>query len=172
MLYYQTKTGGKWTSSFEDRAEIVTFWLYEPLLWCWQYTEDGESIFLHETLVHDAAPIFFAWHSGSWRCITIPSLVSKWSAVQKLLSGQTFANILNPCWDLDLDHNNPIFAQDTLVYNVVLSNQVWLQKKKQSQNSNLKDLVEIVIFWLHKPLLWPWHWRQWTNFTAWHTTLW
>ena len=27
------------------------------------------------------------------------------------------------------------------------------------QTSSLKDIVEIVTFWLYKPLLWPWHWR-------------
>ena len=38
--------------------------------------------------------------------------------------------------------------------------------------SNLEDTTEIVIFWLYKPLLWPWHWTQWTNFSLWHSGLW
>ena len=29
---------------------------------------------------------------------------------------------------------------------------------------SLEDTTEIVIFWLYKPSLWPWHWTQWTNF--------
>ena len=28
------------------------------------------------------------------------------------------------------------------------------------------------IFWLYKPSLWPWHWTQWTNFSAWHSGSW
>ena len=36
------------------------------------------------------------------------------------------------------------------------------------QTSSLEDIKEIVIFWLYKPALWPWHWRQWTNLSAWH----
>ena len=38
--------------------------------------------------------------------------------------------------------------------------------------SSLGDKVEIVIFWLYKPSLWPWHWTQQTNFSAWHFSLW
>ena len=35
--------------------------------------------------------------------------------------------ILNFHCDLDLEHSNPIFPQDTLAYDAVLPNQVWLQ---------------------------------------------
>ena len=38
--------------------------------------------------------------------------------------------------------------------------------------SSLEDTTKIVIFWLYKPLLWPWHWIQWTNSSAWHSGLW
>ena len=38
--------------------------------------------------------------------------------------------------------------------------------------SSLEDIVEIVIHWLYKPMLWPWHWRQWTNFSAWNSISW
>ena len=37
------------------------------------------------------------------------------------------------------------------------------------QTSSLEDRVEIVMFWFHKPSLWPWHWRQ---FSAWHSGTW
>ena len=60
--------------------------------------------------------------------MTIPSLVVKDSAIQNVLSGQTFTDILKFCCDLDLDHKNPISLYDTLVYNNALSNQVWWQK--------------------------------------------
>ena len=44
---------------------------------------------------------------------------------------QTFSDILNLCCDLDVEHSNPTFSQDTLAYDHVPSNQVWLQKDKQ-----------------------------------------
>ena len=56
---------------------------------------------------------------------------NKMSVVQKILSGQTFTNILSPSCDLDLESSNPIFPQDTLAYDAVLSNQVWLQTDQQ-----------------------------------------
>ena len=40
------------------------------------------------------------------------------------------------------------------------------------QSNSLEGIVKIVIFWLYKPLLWPWHWTQWTNSSAWHFGLW
>ena len=35
---------------------------------------------------------------------------------------QTFTNILNPCFDLDLECSNQIFPQNTLGYDAVLPN--------------------------------------------------
>ena len=66
MIYYQTKFGCKRTSSLEDTVEIVIFWLYKPSLWPWHWRQITN---------------FSAGHSGSWCCITIPSLVSKWSTL-------------------------------------------------------------------------------------------
>ena len=79
----------------------------------------------------DSKQFFSAWHSGSWCCITIPSLVTKCSAVQKISSGQRLTDILNFCCDLDLEYSNPIFPLDTLAYDALLLNQVWLQKDEQ-----------------------------------------
>ena len=95
MLYYQTKFGRKRTSSLEDRVEIVMFLVYQPSLWPWLWRQKTN---------------ISAWHSGSWCCITTPSLVSKWSAVSEISPGQTFTNILTLCCDLDLERSNPIFA--------------------------------------------------------------
>ena len=142
MLYYQTKFGCKPTSSLEDMTEIAIFWLYKPSLWPWQWTQWTN---------------FSAWHSGLWSCISLQGLVTKCSVVQSISSGQTFTNILNLHYDhcdLDLEQSNPTFPHDTLAYDAVLSNQVWLQTDQQ-----LKDKVILVIFWLYKPSLWPWHWR-------------
>ena len=79
-----------------------------------------------------------AWHSGSWCCITIPSLVAKCSVDQKIPSRQTFTHILNLCYDTDLERNNPIFAQDAPAYDVVLTNQVWLQTDQQFRTYSRK----------------------------------
>ena len=60
--------------------------------------------------------------------------------VQKISSRQTFTDIFNLCC-------NPIFPQDTLVYNAVLSNQVWLQTDQQfgrySRNSPIHCDLDI-----------------------------
>ena len=36
------------------------------------------------------------------------------------------------------------------------------------RTSSLEDTTEIVIFRLYEPSLLPWHWIQWTNFSAYH----
>ena len=119
----------------------------------------------------------FPHDSGSWCCITIPklwqnvlwfriaipNLVTKCSVIQTISSGQTFTDILNLWCDLDLEHSNPIFPHDTAAYDAVLSNQFGC-----NTTSSLEDTTKIVIFWLYKPSLWPWHWTQWTNFSAWY----
>ena len=46
--------------------------------------------------------------------------------IQKKSSGQTFTDLSNLHCDLDLEHSNQIFPQDTLAYDAVLSYQVWL----------------------------------------------
>ena len=87
------------------------------------------------TLTLKTANNFFpAQHSGSWCCITEPSLVTKCYVVQKISSRQTFTNILNLCCDLDLQSSNPIFPQDTpayVSYDAVLSYQIWLHTDQQ-----------------------------------------
>ena len=46
----------------------------------------------------------------------ILSLVTIGSVVQKITSGQTLIEISILHRDLDLEHSNPIFSHDTLVY--------------------------------------------------------
>ena len=43
----------------------------------------------------------------------------------------TFTDILNLRNDLDLECRNPIFPQDTLAYDAMVQNQVWLQRDQQ-----------------------------------------
>ena len=76
------------------------------------------KFFLHDTLAYFCS-------------ITIPSLVTKCFVVQKISSRQTFTDVFNFCCDLDLEQYNSIILQDTLVYDAVLSNQVWLQTDQQ-----------------------------------------
>ena len=52
-------------------------------------------------------------------------------------------------FDPDLECSNPIFAQNALVYDAVLSNQVWLLTAQ-----HLEDRVDHrVMFLLHRPSL-------------------
>ena len=86
------------------------------------------------------------WHSGSFSCITIPGLVTKGFAVQRMSSRQIFTDIFNLCCDPDLKCSTPIFPQYTLAYDAVLWNQVWLQTDQQ-----FKGIVGIVIIWYISP---------------------
>ena len=70
--------------------------------------------------LEDGNPIFVR------RCITIQSLVTKGSTVQKIPSEQTLTGISNVHYDLE--NSNPIFPQDTPAYDDLPTNQVWLQK--------------------------------------------
>ena len=89
-------------------------------------------------------------YSGSWCCITIPNSVTKCSESQKISSRQTFTDISNLHGDLDLECKNPIFPQDTLAYNAVLSNQVWLQKDQQFRRYN-KNMTFKYVIWIVDP---------------------
>ena len=126
MMYHQTKFGCQ-------RINSSVFWSYEPLMWPWpwrlQQQQQQNSV----------------GHSASWCCSTIPHLVTKCSAIQKISSGQTFINILNLCCDLDLKCSNPIFPQHTPAYDAVLSNQVWLQTDLQFRRYNSHILI--IVSW-------------------------
>ena len=132
IAYHPTKSSWQKVSSSEVVVVRVTVWLYKSSLWPWPWRQQT---------------FFSAWHSGSFCCITIPNLVTKYFMVQKISSWQTFTDIFNLCCDLDLEHSNPIFPQDTLVYNAVLSDQVWLQTDQQfgrySRNSPIHCDLDI-----------------------------
>ena len=64
--------------------------------------------------------------------------------MEKTSSGQTFNDILNLCCNLDPECNNPIFQQDTLAYDAVLSNQVWLQADQQVRRYNRNSHILII----------------------------
>ena len=85
---------------------------------------------------------------------TMPGLVTKCSVVQKILSGQTFTNILNLHCDLDLEHSNPFFPQDT---------DFWRCTIKLNLVTN-KPSYSLTVALTHK--------TQKTNFYTWHSGLW
>ena len=88
---------------------------------------------------------------------------------EKISSGQTFTDILNLRCGLDLERSNPIFSHRTLWLMMMLYYQT---KFGCTRTSSLEDTTEIVIFWLYKSSMRPWHYTQWTNFSARHSGLW
>ena len=63
---------------------------------------------------------------------------------EDISSGQTFTDILNLCCDLDLECSNPVFSQDTLSGDPVLSNQVWLQTDQQFRRYSRKSYFDYI----------------------------
>ena len=118
MMCHETKFGCQRINSSENMVEshILIKWALVVIA----------TLKLAKTTTKNSA-----WHSGSWCFITIPNLVTKYFVIQKISFRQTFTDILNLCCDLHLERSNPIFPQDTLAYNAVLSNQVYLQTDKQ-----------------------------------------
>ena len=125
-LAYDAKFICRWTSSLEDIVKTVIFWLHKPSVWPGHWTN------------------FSAWHSGSWCCINIQSLVTKSSVVQKTSSRQTFVNVLNLHCDLHLECSNPIFPQNTPSSDTVLPNQVWLQTDWQFRRFSRNTHILII----------------------------
>ena len=57
---------------------------------------------------------------------------------------QTFTDILNLCCGLELECSNPIFPHNTPAYNVILSNQVWLQTDQQFRRYSKNSQIWII----------------------------
>ena len=64
MLYYQTKSGCKWTSCLEDRLEQKLSYFDYISPHCDLDIEDSEPIFLLDTLACDAALPYQVWHQN------------------------------------------------------------------------------------------------------------
>ena len=102
-------------------------------LHCLLDLEDGNPFFFFSFF------LFFAWHSSLWWCITITSLFTNGSDIQKISSSQTLTEILNiPC---GFHHSNPVFPLDTLAYEQT--------RFDCKQIISSKATVETVIFWLY-----------------------
>ena len=52
----------------------------------------------------------------------------------EILSGQTFTEVQNLHWDLDLEYSKATFSQDTPAYEHALSNKVGRPTKSSVQN--------------------------------------
>ena len=63
----------------------------------------------------------------------------------KISAGQTFTDILNLCCDLGLECSNHIFQQDTLGYDAVLANQVWLQTDQQFRRLKIVKVKALAV---------------------------
>ena len=64
--------------------------------------------------------------------------------MEKISSRQTLTDIFNTRCDLDLEHNNPTFLQDTLAYDAVVD--YYQTKFDCKPTSSLEDTTEIHIF--------------------------
>ena len=141
MIYHQTRFGWKRIISSEDVVKTVAFWLYTSL-WPWPWRQQ---------------PNCFAWHGCLWWRITITSLVQKIEQFRKhnpnkQLKFWTFA--------VSLTLNTAIqYFHWTLWLTMICHHTEFGCKRIISS----EDIVETVIFWLYKPLLWLWPWRQQTH---------
>ena len=113
--HFSHDTGSQWWISImfgykrlyhsEDITWVKSQSHFEPLLWPWPSPWTQQTT--HSMTLCDC---------GSWWCITVPSSVTKLSAVQKVPSGQTLNCILNHYCDLDLLHNKNAFSKSVLAY--------------------------------------------------------
>ena len=90
----------------------------------------------------------FAWYSGSFCSITILSLVTKCFVVQKISPDKYSLTFLTLSAVIQ-------FFRRTL-WLIML---YWQTEFGCKRTCSLEDIVEIVILWLYKSSLWPWHWR-------------
>ena len=131
-------------------AKESTFWLYEPSLWPWPWRlQQQQQNFPHDTLAHNAASPYQIWQQNV-----------QW--FRKKSPGKTFIDILNLLCDLEIERSNPIFQQDTLALDAVLSNQFGCKP-----TSTLKDTAEIIIWALAVTLTM----NTVNQFSAWHSDL-
>ena len=89
------------------------------------------------------SPLLWAW----WMDIStlFCTLVAKISAVQKAWNWQTFTTVLNHHCDLDLEHSNQVFSQNTLTYD-----EYHCTKSGCKRISSSEYIIQIIIFWLYQ----------------------
>ena len=110
-MHHQTKGGNERIISSEN-VETDVFWLHDCSLWSWPWRQQS----------------FSKRHSSSRWSTPTQSLATRGLIAQKVLSGQTFNEVLSLCYDLDLRHSNfNIFTGHSGLYrNRLFMNGVWL----------------------------------------------
>ena len=135
LMYYQTKFGSKRISSSKDTVEIVIFWSCGSC----SDLDNSKSIFLHDTPTHNDASQYQVWKQNVW-----------WLRRYHLEkhNGETWtfwpfavALTLNA---VILSFFFLFFPHDTLAYDDVSSDQVWLPRNQQfrrySRKSNILNI--------------------------------
>ena len=144
-MHCQTKLVAKKPSSSEHIIEIVIFHCmnrnYSVTV---TLTLKWETHFWHMTLAYNDV-------SPHW--VLLQMVQRRISS--KLILTETF----NLGCDTDLEHSNATFSLDTSLLWMIYT-QIEFGCKRLTGLELTKDIVETVIFWLYKPTLWPWPWRQ------------
>ena len=119
------------------------------------------------TLILRKQTNLFSWHSSSRRCITLTSFLLKYHRGKHSLTFWTFSVTLTLNSWFNFFHRA---LRLMMLYYQAKFGCKWA--------NNLEDKSETAIFWLYKPLLWPWPWKKWMSLTCltlhlmiWYTTI-
>ena len=105
--------------------------MYEPKFsYCDLDLEDRNLFFAHDALAYNDVSPYWVWLQMVQRCIS-----------SKLTLTETF----NLGCDIDLEHSNPVFSQDTSLLMMVY-HQTEFGCKRLTGLELIKDIVETVIF--------------------------
>ena len=113
-------------------------WLYDPSLWPWTWRQQTNLL---------------VWHSGPWRCITMPSLVTKGSAVEEI-SRWTFTTLLY-C-NLVFGHNRAIKSVSKTMQLMIMCHKTKFSRKRIGSSEDILE-SNISIIWSFTV---TWSWRQ------------
>ena len=143
-MHCQTKLVIPKNQQFRPYNRNSHIWLYElKFSYCDFDLEDRNLFFTYDALAYNVSP-YWVWLQMVQRCI---------------LSKLTLTETFNLGCDTDLEHSNPTLSLDTSLLMMIYI-QTEFGCKRLSGLELIKDIVETVIFWLYKPTLWPWPWRQ------------
>ena len=75
----------------------------------------------------------------------------------KISAKLTLTETFNLGCDIDLEHSNPTVSLDTSLLMMIYT-QIEFGCKRLTGLELIKYIIETVIFWLYKPIVWPWPW--------------
>ena len=157
MLYWAVQSQGKWrsisTALFPDRhrgrpphpskrrGDCSTIIEEREVGWSRRHPSRtgpsrGEDVITALTTICNKI-----WQTGEWPTPWTQSLVitlPRKGNLRECQNYRTISLISHPLWMSGL--------------------KATINRQNCKQTSSSEDLTEIVIFWLYKPLLWPWHW--------------